>query len=328
MRRREFIALIGGAATTWPIVTRAEDQSKRHHIAMLLSGTTESSVGSLDAFRQGLRKLGLDEGQNVDVQYRYAEGDLTRASSLVAELVELKPDVIVTNFTAGAFAANQVTSAIPIVSWTLTDPVALGLVASDARPGGNVTGLLLTLDSLAGKILQLSVEMIPGISKVGVLINSENSATDAAQLKGAEVSASALGIKLIPVDASSCHDLGAAFQRLADEQVQVAFVLLDPMFFTERQEIAALALAARLPTAYGFREHVLAGGLISYGSNSEDRARRAADFVYKIVKGAKPSDIPLELPTKFELIINLKTAKALGLTVPPTLLARADEVIE
>jgi putative tryptophan/tyrosine transport system substrate-binding protein len=169
MKRREFIALIGAVATTWPVVMRAEVQSKHYHIAVLLSGTGDSNVRSIDAFRQGLRELGLDEGQNVDVQYRYAEGDLTQVSSLVAELVGLKPDVIVTNFTAGALAAKQATSAIPIVSWTLTDPVALGLVASEARPGGNVTGLLLTLDTLAGKILQLLVEMIPGITKIGVL---------------------------------------------------------------------------------------------------------------------------------------------------------------
>jgi putative ABC transport system substrate-binding protein len=327
VRRRKFITLLAGAAAAWPMAARAQVPSKRAVIGMLLGGSEESTRRSMVAFHHRMRELGFNEGQNIEVHYRYAEGVLTRLPTLAAELVRLKPDVIVTNFGAGARAAKEATNVIPIVSWILIDPVARGLVASYARPGGNVTGILLTLDTLPSKLLELTIEMIPGTVKIGLLGNPRSPATEV-QRKGATAAAAALGVKLVPVEAEARGGLSSAFRTFAEAQVQAVFVLLDPMFFAEKREVASLALTARLPTVYGLRDHVLDGGLLSYGTNAQENAGRAATFVDRILKGAMPADLPVEFPTRLELVINLKTAKALGLTVPPALLARADEVIE
>jgi putative ABC transport system substrate-binding protein len=278
-------------------------------------------------FAQRLQELGYVVGRDVDIVYRYADGDLARLPMLADELVRLKPDVLVAFSTQAAIAASQATAAIPIVAANVTDPVAFGLVASHARPGGNVTGTLATLDTLPEKQLALAAEVVPRAVKVGMLLNVGFQA-HAVQRKGAEGAAAALAIKLMPVEVRLPDDLDAAFRSLARERVDGVLVLQDPMFLTERRRIAMLAIAARLPTMFGFREHVEAGGLMSYGIDLRANFRRAADYLDKILKGTKPSDLPVELPTKFELVVNLKTAKTIGLTIPESFLLRADEVIE
>jgi putative ABC transport system substrate-binding protein len=245
----------------------------------------------------------------------------------VDELVRLKPDVVVASNTQLAIAMRQATAAIPIVAATVTDPVGFGLVASHARPGGNVTGMLSTLDTLPEKQLALAAEIVRGTVKMGMLLNPGFQA-HAIQRKGAEAAAAGLVIKLVPVEVRLPDDLDAAFQSLARERCDSVLVLQDPMFLTERRRIAMVAIAARLPTMFGFREHVEAGGLMSYGIDLRTNFRRVADYVDKILKGTKPADLPVELSTKFELVVNLKTAKAIGLTIPESFLLRADEVIE
>ena len=311
-----------------PLAARAQAPAKRLVIGVQVGGSRTTSEQYVGRFQQGLRDLGLIDRQNIEVQYRYADGDVTRVPALVQELVRLKADVIVTGTPAATVAAKKATATIPIVSPTLIDPVGAGLVASYARPGGNVTGVLLTLDSLPGKLLQLAVETIPGAARIGMLVNVGGSKASEAQRRDAEVVAPALAVKLVPAEVRSRADLDSAFQALARERVQAVLIIADVLFFTERREIAALAAAARLPTVFGNREHVEVGGLMSYGVSLGENWRRVAAYVDKILKGAKPGDLPVEFPTKLELVINLKTARALGLTIPNVLLLRADEVFQ
>jgi len=274
-----------------------------------------------------MRELGYVEGMDVDFEYRYADGDSERFPALAEELVRLNPDVIVASNPASTLAVKHATTTIPIVAATLTDPVGLGLVASHARPGGQVTGILVNLDGLPGKLLEILREVVPGAVRIGVLINV-NEPSDTIQLRDAEAAALALPVKLVPAEARTPADLDAAFQLLQREHVDASSVLRDGMFLNERQRIATLAAAARLPAIYSFREHVEVGGLISYGINLRESWRRAAYYVDKILKGAKPGDLPVELPTKVELVINRQTAKALGITFPQSILLRADDVVE
>jgi len=246
---------------------------------------------------------------------------------LANELVRLKPDVIVTGSTEAVFAAKQATAAIPIVSTALTDPVAFGLVESQARPGGQVTGILITLDGLTGKQLELLLELVPGATRIGMLFNSRNRTHTVSQ-RDAKAAANALGVTLVPVDIGAANELNAGFQTFVRERVELVLMLADALFMSERRQIADLAAAAQLLSIYTFREYAVAGGLISYGVNLRESNRRAAAYVDKILKGSKPADLPVEFPTKLEMVINLKTAKALGITIPPVVLARADEVIE
>jgi len=246
---------------------------------------------------------------------------------LANELVRLKPDVIVTGSTEAVFAAKQATAAIPIVSTALTDPVAFGLVESQARPGGQVTGILITLDGLPGKQLELLLELVPGATRIGMLFNSRNRTHTVSQ-RDAKAAANALGVTLVPVDIRAANELNAGFQTFVRERVELVLMLADALFMSERRQIADLAAAAQLLSIYTFREYAVAGGLISYGVNLRESNRRAAAYVDKILKGSKPADLPVEFPTKLEMVINLKTAKALGITIPPLVLARADEVIE
>jgi ABC-type uncharacterized transport system substrate-binding protein len=327
MKRREFITLLGGAAAAWPCSVLAQVLARRPLIAVLSAQSSSSASRLVTGFAQRLQELGYVVGRDVDIVYRYADGDLARLPMLADELVRLKPDVLVAFSTQAAIAASQATAAIPIVAANVTDPVAFGLVASHARPGGNVTGTLATLDTLPEKQLALAAEVVPRAVKVGMLLNVGFQA-HAVQRKGAEGAAAALAIKLMPVEVRLPDDLDAAFRSLARERVDGVLVLQDPMFLTERRRIAMLAIAARLPTMFGFREHVEAGGLMSYGIDLRANFRRAADYLDKILKGTKPSDLPVELPTKFELVVNLKTAKTIGLTIPESFLLRADEVIE
>jgi putative ABC transport system substrate-binding protein len=258
---------------------------------------------------------------------RYAEGDVSRIPPLAEELIRLKPDVFVSGTMGGVIAAKKLTDTIPIVSEALTDPVGFGLAASHARPGGNVTGVLLTVEDLPTKLLTLARELLPNARRIGLLVNSTNPIQPL--FRGSlEAAAAALGDELIVIEVSSRDDLYPAFQRFARDGAKVLVLPYDPMFLNERKRIALFAIAERLPTVFAFRENVEDGGLISYGTDLSETWRRIATFVDKILKGTKPGDLPMEFPTKLQLVINLATAQALGLVIPPTVLARADEVIE
>ena len=327
MRRRELLGSFAAVAALRPFVAFAQGSTRRPVVAVLIGASSTASSRYVSGFSQGLQELGYSEGRNIDIVYRYADGDLARLPGLAGELMALRPDAIVSGTTAGILAVKQATATIPIVGPGMTDPEGFGLIASIARPGGQVTGILLTLDTLPAKQLQLALEVLPGASRIGLLSNVGNS-THAFYRRNAEASAATFGRKLVPVEVRVPDDLDAAFQALVRERVELGVLLPDAMFLGESRRIAALARAARLPTMHGFREHVEDGGLMSYGIDIRESFRRAAVYVDKILKGAKAGDLPVELPTKFELIINLKTAKALGLTIPPTMLSRADEVIE
>jgi len=327
IERRKFLATLGGAAAAWPLGVLAQVSTKRPLVGLVHGQSPTSASPVVTAFVQRMQELGYVAGSDVDIAYRYADGDLARGPALADEMVRLKPDVVVTTNTQLAIAIKQATSSIPIVAANITDPVAFGLVASHARPGGNVTGILATLDTLPEKQLALPAEVVRGAVKMGMLVDADFPA-HAIQRKGAEAAAAALAIELVPMAVTSPDELDGAFQSFARERVSGVLVLQDPMFLDERRRIAMLAIAARLPTMFGFREHVEAGGLMSYGIDLRGNLRRAAELVDKILKGTKPGDLPVELPTKFELAINLKTAKALGIDVPLHLQQLADEVIE
>jgi putative ABC transport system substrate-binding protein len=324
--RRDFITLVSGAAA-WPLAARAQLPAKRALIAMLVSGSSDGYSANVLAFRRGLQELRYTEGHDLEIAYRYADGDPARMPALAAELVKLKPDVIVTTSTSAAQAAKQATTAVPIVSSILTDPVGNGLAASEARPGGNVTGIQFTLGGLTGKQLELAREVMPQTSTVGLLVHMK-SASNPPQRRDAEAAANTLGIRVVPTDINRPDQLDTAFQVYARQSVDWVIVLGDALFNSERDRIASLAISLRLPTIFSNRENVEAGGLISYGVDLAANHHRAAYYVDKILKGAKAGDLPIEFPTKLALAINLNTAKTLGLNIPPTVVAGADEVIE
>jgi putative ABC transport system substrate-binding protein len=294
---------------------------------MLVSGSSDGYSTNVQAFRRGLQELGYVEGRDIDIVYRYSDGDPARMPVLAAELVKVKPDVIVTTSTSAALAAKQATTTIPIISTILTEPIGNGLAASEAHPGGNVTGIQFTLNGLTGKQLELARDVIPQTSTVGLLAHMK-SASNPPQRRDAETAANVLGIRLVPVDVGLPDQLGAAFDAYASERVDWVLVLGDALFISERSRIAALAISLRLPTIFPLREHVEAGGLISYGTDIAANHERAAYYVDKIFKGTKAGDLPIEFPTKVALTINLKTANTLGVKIPPMLLTAAEEVIE
>jgi putative ABC transport system substrate-binding protein len=302
MRRREFIAVLAGATAvaSRPLLAFAQTPSKRPLIAVQIGGSKTEADRYFSGFSQGMRELGYVEGND----YGFVSGT-----------------------TAGVIAAKKLTDTIPIVSASLTNPIEFGVAASYARPGGNVTGVLMTVEDLPTKLLALALEVVPGANKIGLLVHSDNPIQPALQ-RSLDAAVNALGVELTVLEVVSPDDLHAAFQRLARERVKVVLMLPDFMFVNERKRIALFAMAERLPTMSAFRENVEDGGLMSYGTDLRESIRRTAAFVDKILKGAKPGDLPIEFPTKLELVINLITAKALELTIPPTLLARADEVIE
>jgi putative tryptophan/tyrosine transport system substrate-binding protein len=327
MRRRKFITLLGGAAAViWPVVGRAQQQIVPV-VGVLCAGTAQALERYLASFREGMRQLGYIEGSNVRFEFRFADGYLDRLPDLANELVRLDPRVIVSTPLPAHLAARKATSAIPIVMATGADPVGFGLVASLSHPGGNVTGLANFAEMLASKQIDLLGEMLPGLARFGFLVNVTNQ-LHVPQLRETKTAAEAAGILLVPVEVSSPDELDSAFATLGAESVEALLVPPDTTFYSRRQQIAALAATARLPAIYGYREHVEVGGLMSYGPDIPDQYRRAAIYVDKILKGTQPADLPVEQPTKIELVINRKTAQALGLTVSPSLLARADEVIE
>jgi ABC-type uncharacterized transport system substrate-binding protein len=327
MKRREFITLLGGAAVAWPLGAIAQSSPKRPLVAYLGASTQTFSAGIVGPFLQGMRELGYVDGENVEFVFRYSEGYQDRLPTLAAELVQLKPNVIVASAMISAVAARNATSTIPIVSPGLADAVRLGLITSEARPGGNVTGLEPYVAGLPAKQIELAREIVPGATKVGLLTDVRDQKV-IPQVQELEDAGRALEVKVVKANANRPEDIDGALQVLADQSVEVVIVLQTSMLVSESQRIAALALAKKLPTVYGYREHVVAGGLISYGVDLRWTFRRSAVFVDKILRGNAPGDLPVEFPTKMWLAVNFKTAKALGVTVPQTLLVRADEVIE
>jgi len=329
MDRRTFLATLGGSRLAAPLAAGAQPAAKIARIGYLAPNMA-ASPHLHESFLQGLRDLGYVEGRNVMIEYRDAEGKLKRLPDLAAELVALKVDVIVAGGTPAALAAKQATRTVPIVFGAVGDAVTSGLVTGLARPGGNVTGLSILSPDLVGKCLEQLTQALPGVSRVAALWQpgAVPERTEKDILKGAEVAARALGVRLQFAEARGPADFDKAFSEMTRGRAGALTVLPSSMFISERRRLVALAAKSQLPAVYPTREFVDAEGLMAYGPNLPDLSRRAATYVDKILKGAKPGDLPVEQPTKFELVINLKTAKTLGLTIPPSLLQRADQVIE
>jgi putative ABC transport system substrate-binding protein len=323
--RRDVVTLLGGATVFAPWYASA--QSSPPLIAVLEGATAESMAKRLDVFRDGLRQLGYVEGRNCRFEWRFADGFLDRLPALAAELVALNPSVIVSSPMPANLAVHKATTTIPIVMANGADPVAFGLVQSLSRPGGNMTGLTNFAESLASKQLDVIREMLPGVRRIGTLVNVENP-LHVPQWRDTEAAAAQAAVTLSRFDYRTPEDLERAFDLFAQEKVEAVLVAPDVTFVSYAGRIAGLATNARLPTVFFNRGAVEAGALLSYGPDLIENYRRAAVYVDKILKGAKPADLPIERPTKIELVINLRVAKALGLTIPPTLLARADGVIE
>ena len=326
MRRRELITLAGSAALAWPLAARAQQKGKLPAIGFLGQLTAAAMSKWTAAFVQRLRELGWVDGRTVAIEYRWAEGRSERFAEVAADLVRLKVDVIVTGGTAAVVAAKQATSVIPIVFATAGDPVGTGLVASLARPGGNVTGLSNQSADIPGKRLGLLHEVIPSLRRLAIIANI-GSPIGLLEMGQAQAAARTLGLEVATLEIRRAEEIATAIEA-GKGRADALYVVTEALVNTNRVQINTLALGARLPTLHGEKGYVEAGGLMSYGPNFPDLYQRAAVYVDKILKGAKPADLPVEQPTKFELVINLKTAKALGLEVPLTLLARADEVIE
>jgi ABC-type uncharacterized transport system substrate-binding protein len=329
MKRRDFIALLGSATVAWPLAARAQRPAGRvYRVGYLSIAPREPTLHLIKAFEDGLRSLGYRVGDNVAIEYRFADGEMERLPALAADLVRLGVDIIVaTGLNPSAVAATKATATIPIVM-TSVDPVGTGLVASLARPGGNVTGL--TADAggeILGKRFELLKETLPNLSRLGILFNPDVAFIRNRQTLMTET-ARTLGLTTIPVEARGVDTLEQAFAALVRERAQAFVMQGDSVLFNYRGQIAEMALRNRLPAAAPQKEYADAGFLLTYGADVPDLYRRLAGFADKIFKGAKPADLPVEQPTKFDLVINLKTAKALGVIMPPALLARADEVIE
>ena len=324
MRRRDFIKVVAASAA-WPLAASAQPV-KLPIIGLLGSSTALFESQRVAAFVQRLHQLGWIENRNVVIEYRWAEGRQERFAEIAAEFVQLKVDLIVAATTPAVIAAKQATSLIPIVIATADDPVGTGLVASLARPGGNVTGLSNQLSDTSPKRLELLREVVPGLRRLAILSNVGNPGA-VLDMREFEAAVRMFGLEALTFEIRRAEDIAPGFEALKG-RADALYVAADPLVNTNRVRINTLALAARLPTMHGTRDYVEAGGLMSYGPNIPDQYRRAADYVDKILRGAKPGDLPVEQPTKFDLIINLTTAKALGLTIPPSVLARADELIE
>jgi putative tryptophan/tyrosine transport system substrate-binding protein len=323
LKRREFITLLGGAATVWPVTAGAQHAGKMWRIAFI----TQAETNIYEALFERLRELGYVEGQNIIIERRYAEGRAEKFQEFAAEMVRLKADLIITITTPAALAAKNATTTIPIVIPTAIDPVGTGLIASLARPGGNITGGAVLTGEMAAKRLELLKEVVPSLSRTAVLWNSANPA-NALAWRETQGAARALGVTLQSHEVQGPKDFEIAFARTAEERPDALFVLDDALTIQYRKEIADFAMQKRLPSVFAAKDRVEAGGLMSYGPRYSEMMRHAASLVDKILRGAQPANLPMEQPTTFELVINLKTAKAIGLTVPPLLLSRADEVIE
>src|SRR5215469_15615139 len=326
MRRREFITLVAVAAAAWPVATQAQ-QAAMPVIGFLNSSAPETFTSLVASFRQGLSEGGYVEGQNVAIEYRWAEGAYERLPALATDLVRRKVAVIIAGAPPAVVAAKAATTTIPIVFTSGGNPVELGFVSSLSHPGGNVTGVSFLTNELGGKRLELLRELVPAATSVGLLVNPTRPSFQS-EVKTAQQAAPALGVKLIVLNASTEAEIDTAFDQFSQQQVAVLLVGTDAFFQTRRDQIVALANRLRIATMYNLREYVVAGGLISYAPSLAEVYRQAGVYVAKIVKGAKPADLPVLQPTKFDLVLNLKTAKALGLTVSNQMQLLADEVIE
>jgi putative ABC transport system substrate-binding protein len=324
--RREFITLLGGGVAVWPLAAPAQQSSKVFRIGYVSPLGTNSLPKRLDAFRAGLRDLGYEEGRNIVIEYRWAEERYDRLPALFAEVVRLNVDVIVTHGTPGALAAKQATNTIPVVMAAIADAEASGVVASLARPGGNVTGLTIFVPELAAKRLELLKETMPNLTDVGVLLNAINPANEPI-LPAIRRTAEPLKLKLHQFGVRGPADFEAAFAEMAAKRIGALAMIEDATLLANAPALAQIALQHRLPSS-GWRDYAVAGGLLSYGINFPDMFRRAATFVDKILRGTKPTDLPVERAMKFETIVNLKTARAIGIELPTSILLRADEVIE
>jgi putative ABC transport system substrate-binding protein len=327
MKRREFITLVGGAAASWPNVSRAQ-QSAMPVIGFLHSGSRETFTRPLAAFHKGLGEAGFVEGRTVSIEFRWAENHYDRLPAMAADLVSRGVNVIATpGSTPATLAAKAASADIPLVFLIGNDPVKLGLVASLNAPGGKVTGVSFLINALEAKKLEVMHQLVPAALTIGVLLNPKNPLVDS-QLRDVQQAAAALGLKVIPLNAGSEADIEAAFATLLEQRAGALLVTADPALTSWRDRMIALAARNAIPTIYHLREFTDAGGLISYGTSLSDGYRQVGLYVGQILKGTKPADLPVQQPTKFEMVINLKTAKALRLDVPATLLAVADEVIE
>ena len=328
MDRRVFLGTLTGGLLAAPLAAGAQQAAKVYRIGYLTVPSRATAQGVADKFQHGLRDLGWIDGQNIVVNYRFADSNVNRLPDLAAELVRFRADVIVAGANAAVIAVKNAARTTPIVMFLTIDPVDAGLVTSLARPGGNITGLTLTAGpEIYGKQLQLLKDAFPRTSRVAILLNP-STATYAHTLREIETAIHALRLERQLISVADPSDFNGAFASLAAAHVDAMLIPLDSMFYQHRARLADLALKSRLPAMWGLREHAEVGGLMAYSTDLGDLARRAATFVDKILKGAKPADLPVEQPTTFELVFNLKTAKALGLTIPPSLLQRADQVIE
>lgn len=329
MRRREFMGLIGSAAATWPLGALAQQPARWvYRVGYLASASREQTLRNVRAFEAGLRSLGYRVGENVVIEYRFADGDMGRLAALAAEVAGLGVDVIVSGTNATTVAAMKATRTIPIVMANSAEPVSAGLVASLARPGGNVTGFSSEPgDEINGKRLEFLKDTLPNLSRAGILWNPDFTPNQD-RLTSLREAAQAQGLTLVPAEARGPDILEQAFATMVRERAQVLVVLSDGVLFNHRGLIGVMAVRNRLPAISAVREYAEAGFLLSYGTDLPDQFRRSATLVDKILKGTKPGDLPVERPTKYELVINLQTAKALGINMPPTLLTRADVVIE
>jgi putative ABC transport system substrate-binding protein len=326
MRRRQFITLLGGATAAWPLAVRAQQAGRLPTIGFLGATAPEDARQWTAAFVERLHELGWTEGRNVTIEYRWAEGRIERMAEIAADFARTNVQVIVAMGTQGALAAKQATAVVPIVFTLPGNPVGTGLVASLARPGGNVTGLSSQASDLGGKRLGILRELVPALRKLAIMGNIANPA-NVLDMNEVRTAAQAAGLAIVTFEIRRTEDIAPAFTKLKGA-ADALYVPPDALIATNSIRINTFALAAHLPTMYGAREYIKAGGLISYGPNFSDLFRRTGDYVDKILRGAKPADLPVEQPTKFDLVVNLITAKALDLDVPATVLARADAVIE
>jgi putative ABC transport system substrate-binding protein len=327
VKRREFITLLGCAAASWPLAASAQ-QITTKRIGVLTLSSEKGDKPSLDAFVDGLRRRGYAEGKNLALDYRYADGNVARLLPLARELISLRPDVLLGGEPSAARALKAATRALPIVCPLITQSVLREFAASYARPGGNVTGIAFNVEGMSGKLTELAQEFVPGAHRIGFLSNPTGASMTSFFALGAVDAALRLNIAVLTEQVTTREGLGPAFERLKGRDVQAVIVPLNGLFENEGSFIAQLALSAKLPTVFAERHAVEVGGLASYGVDEKEMFQRAADYVDRILKGAKPRNMPIESPTKIELVINVRTAKAFGLKIPPTLLARADEVIE
>jgi putative ABC transport system substrate-binding protein len=327
-RRREFITLLGGAAATWPLAARGQQSGKVWRIGILSGVSRPAALPAIwGGFLQGMRQLGYVEGEHFVTEYRFADGKPERFPQLAAELVQLKSDVIVVGASNGIRAVQEATTTIPIVMAYSIDPVGNGLAASLARPGGNTTGLASAQEDTVSKQVELLAMAVPGLSRLAIMTNP-NARNHGPLLQAAKTAAAKAAVTLVPVAAATLQEIERAFELMTKEDIRATVFLPDPFLLLSRQRIAELAIRNRLPSIFAHRDYVEVGGLMSYGESFGDFGRRAANFVDKVFKGIKPAELPIEQPTRFFLVLNLKTAKTIGLDVPDKLLALADEVIE